>query len=87
MKNSLKEVFVVFVCNDDWIVCLSFEELNNILDNNYEEIEWVAISRQKREKYVVTWSDWKLWYRIWDIDFPKKIFSKWLINKLIDFIN
>lgn len=85
MKNNLKDVFIVFVCNDDWVVCLSFNELKNILDHNHEEIEWVAISRKKREKYVVTWTDWKLWYRIGDIDFPKKIFTK-SNSKLINFL-
>lgn len=75
MKKKLNMVYIVFVCDDDWVVCLCFDELKKILDNNHDEIEWVAIWRKKREKYVVTWSDWKLWYRIWDSDFPRKIFE------------
>lgn len=73
MKNNLKEVFIIFVCNDDWIVCLSFSEFKQILDNKHDEIEWVAISRKKCEKYNVFWHDWELNHKIWDSEFPKKI--------------
>lgn len=74
IKNKFKKVFVIFICKDDWIVCLNFDEFKAILDSNHWDIEWIALSRGKREKYKVVWSDWKLLYKIWNSDFPEKLF-------------
>jgi hypothetical protein len=54
MNKRMKKMFIIFICNTDGIACLSFEELKKILDNEHKSIEWVAISRKKREKYVLT---------------------------------
>jgi len=86
MKNNFKKIFVIFICKDDWIVCLNFEELKKILDHNHDDIEWIAISRGKREKYKVTWSDGKLGYKIWNSDFPEKIFKNEKNNNLFNFL-
>ncbi len=73
LKNSLESVFLILVCNEDWIVALSFEEIKQILDYDHSDIEWIRIKRKKGEKYTVYWHDWELKRKIWDNEFPKKV--------------
>lgn len=73
MKNKLGEVYTALVCNDDGIVCLSFDELKIILDTQHEEVEWISIARGPREKYEVKGSDGKLKFKIGNSDFPDKV--------------
>ena len=73
MQEKFEEVFVLLVCNNDGIVCLNSKELSIILNEIHEEIEWVSISRHKREKYSVNGSDGKLKFKIGASDFPEKI--------------
>src|SRR5664279_3948316 len=63
MKKDLKEVFLLLVCNDDGIVCLSYEELKKILDDQHDAIEWIRVTRHKREMYTVKGSDGKLGFK------------------------
>lgn len=74
MKNKLGEVYTIFVCNDDGIVCLGFDELKQVLDNQHDIVEWVSIARGPKEKYEVKGHDGKLRFKIGNSDFPKKIF-------------
>ena len=73
MKDKFKEVFLVLVCHDDGFVTLSFEELKNLLDEQYDEVEWIAVSRRPREKYFVSGTDGKLKYKIGENEFLDKI--------------
>lgn len=73
MKDKFTEVFLVLVCGDDGLVTLSFEELKELLDEQHDEVEWVAVSRRPREKYAVSGSDGKLKYKIGENEFPDKI--------------
>jgi len=75
MKNTFEEVFVVFVCYTDGIVCLSFAELKLILDQCHEEVEWVRISRRPRGKYAIAGKDGHLKFKIGENEFPDKLFS------------
>jgi len=76
MKKLLKEVFIIFVCHDDGLVVLSFDELKTTLDEEYKEIEWVAIKRRPRQMYSVSGSDGKLKFKIGENEFPSKIFKR-----------
>lgn len=75
MKKALKEVFLILVCNDDGIVCLSYSELKQILDGQHDSIEWISATRHKREMYSVKGSDGKLGFKIGPNDFPEKLFD------------
>jgi hypothetical protein len=75
MKNKLGRVYIVFVCYDDGLACLSYSELKDVLNEKYEQTEWVRIARRSREKYTITGKDGKLKYKIGDNEFPRKIFS------------
>lgn len=75
MKNSLKAVFLLLVCNDDGIVCLDYKEVKQILDDQIDPIEWISAARHKREMYTVKGSDGKLGFKIGSNDFPEKLFN------------
>lgn len=75
MKNKLGEVYTILVCNDDGIVCLSFEELKEVLDTKHEDVEWISVARGPRERYEVKGHDGKLRLKIGNSDFPAKIFE------------
>ncbi|MGD0139774.1 MAG: hypothetical protein ABSD28_12925, partial [Tepidisphaeraceae bacterium] len=74
MKSNFKNVFLVLVCNDDGVVCLSYSELKEILDNQHDPIEWISATRHKREMYSVKGSNGELDFKIGQNDFPEKIF-------------
>lgn len=75
MQKDLKEVFLLLVCNDDGVVCLSSSELKKILDDQHDPIEWITAKRHKREMYSVKGSNGKLGFKIGPNDFPQKIFD------------
>lgn len=75
MKNKLGKVFVTFVCRDDGIACLNFNELKQVLDHIHEDMpEWVRIQRRPREKYKIAGSDGVLKFKIGNNEFPSKLF-------------
>ena len=75
MKATFRNVFLLLVCNDDGIVCLSYSELKEILDNQHDPIEWISATRHKREMYAVKGSNGELNFKIGQNDFPEKIFA------------
>ena len=75
MRECYGRVFLVLVCNDDGIVCLSYEELKQILDEDHEPVEWVSANRHPREMYAVKGSNGALEFKIGASEFPHKLFS------------
>lgn len=75
MKDELSKVFILLVCSQDGVVCISFDELKKILNEEHENIEWISASRKRREQYVIKGTDGKLSFRIGPGDFPRKIFD------------
>jgi len=75
MKSQFTNVFLLLVCNDDGVVCLSYLELKQILDNQLDPIEWISATRHKRQMYAVKGSNGKLDFKIGQNDFPEKIFA------------
>lgn len=75
MRQGLKEVFLLLVCNDDGVVCLNYSELKQILDDQHDAIEWISATRHKREMYAVKGSNGELGFKIGPNDFPEKIFD------------
>ncbi|HEX7026040.1 MAG TPA: hypothetical protein VF268_02275 [Gammaproteobacteria bacterium] len=76
MRSSLKNVFLLLVCNDDGVVCLSYSELKQLLDDQHDPIEWISATRHRREMYTVKGSDGKLDFKIGQNEFPEKIFQE-----------
>jgi hypothetical protein len=74
LKSKFDRVFLLLVCNDDGVVCLSYSELKQLLDNQHEPIEWISATRHKREMYAVKGSNGELDFKIGKNDFPEKLF-------------
>jgi len=75
MKVSLVKLFVVLVCNDDGIVCLSYEEVAEILVPQNESTKWIRVHRRPRQMYSVTGSDGKLEFKVGAGDLTAKLFD------------
>lgn len=73
MRNSLENVFILFVCNDNGIACLDFDELKIVLNEVHEEIEWVRIARRKRHEFAISGKDGELDFKVPLKDFQRKI--------------
>lgn len=76
MKEKFSEVFLVLVCGDDGVATLNFKDIKKILNEQHEEVEWMAVSRKPREKYTVSGSDGKLKHKIGENEFPNKILKE-----------
>lgn len=76
MKSVYGRVFLVLVCSDDGIVCLSYEELKQILDEQHDPTEWVSATRHPREMYSVKGSNGSLEFKIGASEFPSKLFAR-----------
>ncbi len=74
LQSTLPKVFLLLVCNDDGVVCLSYAELKQLLNNQHDPIEWISATRHKREMYSVKGSNGGLDFKIGKNDFPKKLF-------------
>ena len=75
LKDSYQKAFLVLVCSDDGVVCLSYDELKQILDNQHDPIEWISATRHKREMYSVKGSNGELDFKIGQSEFPNKLFT------------
>jgi hypothetical protein len=76
LKSNFEKVFLVLVCSDDGVVCLSYAELKQILDNQHDPIEWISAKRHKREMYSVKGSNGELDFKIGQGEFPGKLFAE-----------
>lgn len=75
LNSRFPRVFLLLVCNDDGVVCLSYPEVKKILDNQHDPIEWISATRRKREMYSIRGSDGQLDCKIGKSDFPRKLFG------------
>ena len=72
--NDISEyTFLILICAKDGIVCLSYRELKIILDEQFDNMEWIAASRRKKESYQLSGSNGKLDFKVSDSDFISKL--------------
>jgi hypothetical protein len=76
MYRLVGYVVVGLICNDDGVVGLDYNELRSVLDDNYEAVEGLGISRKPRGMYLVKGHDGKMNYRIGKGDFVKKVLAQ-----------
>ena len=67
------QVFLIFVNGDDGIACVNYEQLKDVLDENYEEQEWVRVFRKPKQNYRISGNDGKLEKPLPRNSFPKVI--------------
>lgn len=80
MKERLKDVLIILICNDDGIVALTHAELKQVLNEDYKQAEWVSVTRRKREMYLVKGSDGKLSCKVGESEYLQKIFGQELVQ-------
>jgi len=60
LKDECDEMFLVLIPNDDGIACIDYQMLKEILDENYEETEWVSLTRKPKQSYRIAGKDGKM---------------------------
>ena len=75
MKKDIGELYLLLVCHDDGVVVLTFDELKQILNENYETVEWISATRNRRQMYSIKGSDGKLGFKVGRDEFLTKMFG------------
>lgn len=76
MIQNFKAVYLVLVCKDNGIVCLTPEESRILLNNAHAKPQGLLVTRKPREKFRVSCGKYeKLKYKIGNNEFPAKIFK------------
>ena len=77
LASSTDGVFVIFVAGLDGCAVLKYDELKKLLDDNFDETEWVSVSRKIRQSYRIDGTDSKK-----KIILPKNVFPKKIIDQI-----
>lgn len=75
MNDIIDKVYIVFVCGKDGISCISYEDSKYLLDDIYENAEWIRFSRTGSKRYKVTGKDGKLPFKLTIKSFPNEIIN------------
>jgi len=78
LKDECDEVFLVLTAGDDGIASINYSTLKEILDENYDEVEWVSLSRRPNQSYRIAGTDGRLKSTLAKNTFP---------NLIVDFIH
>jgi hypothetical protein len=70
-----KQLFLLLVCGSDGIVCLSYNELKKVLDEQFDDVEWVSVERWRKQQYRIKGTNGKLDFKIPLNAYPKKVFD------------
>lgn len=77
--HTLNEIFeysfLILVCYIDGVVSLAYKDLKIILDEHYDEFEWISAARSKKESYQLSGSNGKLDFKVSDSDLLSNITS------------
>ena len=72
--RSTVSVFIVLVCNDDGIVCLSYGELERLIGDQAGLVGWITAARRARQMYGIKGSSGSLETKVGANEFPAKLF-------------
>ena len=73
LEEFTSGVLIMLVCGRDGIVCLTYSELKELLDDNYEDSEGIRIKRPLKGNYHLKGRDGKLSKTINRSDLREKI--------------
>jgi len=84
LSKECSETFFLLVNGlIDGIACISYTNLKEILDENFESVEWVSVKRRLNKEYTIKGKDGKLSKKVPRNSFPKIIADKLIeINKM-----
>jgi hypothetical protein len=72
-------VFVIFVNGDDGIACVRYDQFKKLLDEIFEQAEWVSVSRKLHQPYHIVGKDGRL-----DRTLPRKSFPGSIIEAVFE---
>ena len=75
LNDLCKECFVAFVCGTDGIALISYDELKQLLDDNFEESERIGIKRKPKGNYWLKGRDGKLEKSVTNAELGVKIYK------------
>ena len=78
-EKDCKTAFLILACGNDGIACLNFSQLKEILDDNYEDVEWISAERRLRKEYAIKGTDGKLSKKI-----PRNLYPNKIRQELLD---
>ena len=74
MHKKTDAVFVVFVNHEDGFACIDYDELKEVLDEEFEEVENVTVARPPRGSYRISGRDGNMKKTLARKSFPDKVF-------------
>jgi hypothetical protein len=75
ISEMYKHTYLILICALDGIVSISYKDLKYLLDENYEDAEWIRLSRIGAKRYTVTGKNGLLPYKLTNKSFPGDIIS------------
>lgn len=76
LKNIARttgEAFSIFINGEDGYACIDYQELRELLDDHFDEVEWVRVQRRLRESYRISGTDGFRERPLAQAAFPQKI--------------
>lgn len=67
------DVFIALVNGNDGVACFNHKTLKKLLDDHFEESEWISVRRKSGEQYTVAGKDGKLTGKLALSEFPSAI--------------
>ena len=76
-------MFILFAAGDDGVACINFDRLKQVLDEEYDPVEWIDIRRRPRQSYRISGSNGRAERPIARNAFPTEIID-YLASKVSD---
>ena len=73
LNGLCHETFVVFVNEDDGVAVIHYDQLKELLDHEFEDAEWVSVSRKHNQSYKLNGKDGELKGKQSATSFPEAI--------------
>ena len=73
LSEEYDAVFTLLVTGSEGVACLSYQMLKEVLDEDFEESEWIRIKRKLSSQYEIAGKDGKLPKRLSLKAFPRSI--------------
>jgi hypothetical protein len=73
--KTQNEVFTILIAGDDGYACINHSELKIVLDDNFDDVEWIRVSRKLNESYRISGKDGEYDKPLKRNAFPDKIIT------------
>ena len=75
LLNSTDYLFLLFITDQEGVAVIDYPTLKQLLDDHFDDTEWISVTRKLRENYRVSSKDGKL-----DRALPKNAFPSSIIE-------